>query len=379
MMTKTQTEPYLSTYLHSKGGKLGLPIGGNFELTSRCNFRCPMCYVHNAENDCAAKQAELSADEWIHLARQARDRGMVFALLTGGEPFVRPDFFEIYHAIKEMGILVSINTNGSLLSGEIRARLFEDPPFRVNVSLYGGSEKTYESMCGRRCFATVVDNIRALRAHGIDVRLNLSITPYNCHDLEKIYAIANELEVHIKATAYMYPPIRINGEQYGVGSRLSPTDAARCTVKWDRMRFSREEFRARARNMAAFCATEPKDCSADLDEGVSCRAGSSAFWVCWDGKMLPCGMMPYPAAYPLTDGFDAAWDAIRTQTKDIRLPAECASCAKREVCPVCAAVCITETGAFDRVPTFVCQSTDALIKETVRVSETLGNNEGDGI
>ena len=47
---KKQTEPYLSTYLHSKGRKLGLPIAGNFELTARCNFNCPMCYVHMNEN-----------------------------------------------------------------------------------------------------------------------------------------------------------------------------------------------------------------------------------------------------------------------------------------------------------------------------------------
>ena len=44
---------------------------------------------------------------------------------------------------------------------------------------------------------------------------------------------------------------------------------------------------------------EESDCSADLDEGVGCRAGSTAFWLTWDGRMLPCGMMPCPTAYPL--------------------------------------------------------------------------------
>ena len=80
------------------------------------------------------------------LAREAKDKGMVFALLTGGEPFVRKDFFEIYEAMKDMGLMISINTNGSMLKGEIRRRLIENPPFRINVSLYGGCIETYKNM-----------------------------------------------------------------------------------------------------------------------------------------------------------------------------------------------------------------------------------------
>ena len=194
-MATNRTEPYLATYLHNKGGRMGLPIGGNFELTARCNFDCPMCYVHLSQADVNARGRELTAAQWIELARQARDRGMIFALLTGGEPFVRKDFFEIYHAMRRMGILVSINTNGSMLDGEIRRQLLEDPPHRLNISLYGGCRETYRSMCGQDAFGKVVENIRELKKAGVDVRINLSITPYNRQDLDKIYDIARELNV----------------------------------------------------------------------------------------------------------------------------------------------------------------------------------------
>ena len=150
-MEKKQTEPYISTYLHAKGSKLGLPIAGNFELTARCNFNCPMCYVHLTQNDGLAEK-ELTAEQWIDIAQQARDQGMIFVLLTGGEPFIRKDFFEIYDAIKAMGLLVSINTNGSMLQGEIRRRLLENPPHRINISLYGGNPQTYRDMCGQDAF-----------------------------------------------------------------------------------------------------------------------------------------------------------------------------------------------------------------------------------
>ena len=364
MIQRKQTEPHLSRYLHSKGAKLGLPIGGNFELTARCNFDCPMCYVHLKQEDIDAQGRELTAQQWIDIARQARDAGMVFVLLTGGEPFVRKDFFEIYHAMKELGLMISINSNGSMLSGEILQKLIEDPPFRINISLYGGSNETYCGMCGKPAYDRVVENIAALKNAGIDVRLNVSVTPYNRHDLEAICRKAEELGVHAKVASYMYPSIRVNGGRYGYGDRLSPEEAAKASVEWDRLRFDEETFAQRARAMHEFSLIEESDCTADLDEGVGCRAGSTAFWLTWDGRMLPCGMMPHPTAYPLETGFAAAWEQIRTETKKLRMPSKCGSCPKRGACPVCAAVCVTETGRFDGVPEYVCQMTDATIRET---------------
>ena len=364
MQKRKQTEPYIATYLHSKGRRLGLPIGGNFELTARCNFNCPMCYVHLSKEDVDAQGKELTAAQWIEIARQAKEKGLVFALLTGGEPFVRKDFFEIYSAMKEMGLLISINSNGSMLSGEIRRKLIENPPFRMNISLYGGCNETYKGMCGLPAFDTVVENIRAIKDAGIDIRINLSITPHNRQDIEKIYRVCEELQLHVKASSYMYPSIRVNGEQYGCGNRLSPQDAAACSVRWDLLRFSPEEFAARAVNMKDLIAVDEPECPADPDEGVACRAGSSSFWMTWDGRMLPCGMMTAPVAKPLEMGFDAAWEHIRSETRKIRTPAKCVSCDYKEICGACAAVYFTETGKFDEVPEYVCKRAEEIVRQT---------------
>lgn len=363
-MQRRQTEPYISKYLHRKGRQMGLPIGGNFELTARCNFNCPMCYVHLSQENVEARGKELTAEQWIRIAQEARDQGMVFALLTGGEPFVRKDFFEIYSAMKKMGLMVSINSNGSMLSGEIRRRLLEDPPFRVNISLYGGSNDTYRRMCGQPAFEQVVENIRALKDGGVQVRINLSITPYNRQDLRKIYAVAEEMDIPIKAASYMYPPIRVDAEQHGGGNRLSPEDAAECSVQWDMLRFTDEEFDLRAQNMMQLCSDEESECMAELEEGIMCRAGSSAFWITWDGKMLPCGMMTYPEVDLVKLGFRDAWQEIRQKTQELRMPGQCSACSRKDVCAVCPAVCVTETGKFDAVPQYMCQMTDATIRKT---------------
>ena len=364
MIQRKQTEPQISRYLHGRGLRLGLPVGGNFELTARCNFDCPMCYVHLKQEDIDAQGRELTARQWIDLAQKARDAGMVFVLLTGGEPFVRKDFFEIYHAMKQMGLLISINSNGSMLSGEIRRRLMEDPPFRINVSLYGGSRETYCRMCGQPAYDRVVENVAALKAAGIDVRLNVSVTPYNRQDLAAICQKAEELGVHVKLASYMYPSVRVNGGQYGAGDRLSPEAAAEAAVEWDTLRMEPEVFAQRAEAMHALSLTEERECGADLDEGVGCRAGRTTFWMTWDGRMTPCGMMPDPVTHPLETGFDAAWRRLREQTEQLRMPGKCGTCPKRGGCPVCAAVCVTETGRFDGVPEYVCAMTDAVFEKT---------------
>jgi radical SAM protein with 4Fe4S-binding SPASM domain len=376
-MKKSQTEPYIATYLHAKGRQMGLPIAGNFELTARCNFDCPMCYVHLSESDAKAQGRELTAQQWLQLAKDARDRGMMFVLLTGGEPFVRKDFFEILHGMQDLGLHVSINSNGSMLSGKILAQLLERPPFRMNISLYGGCNETYAHMCGQPAYTQVKENIRALRQAGVEVSLNLSITPYNQQDLEKIYADAVELDANVRASSYMYPKVRVNGGQFGCGNRLSPEEAAACSVRWDKLRFSTEEFLQRAKSMQNLSAVQEPACPVETDEGVRCRAGSTSFWVTWDGRMLPCGMLPHEGVKPLEIGFEEAWQAVRSWTQQIRMPKQCLSCDHKELCAVCAAVTVTETGAFDAVPEYVCRQTRAMVIETLRAAQERENENAD--
>ena len=97
----------------------------------------------------------------------------------------------------------------------------------------------------------------------------------------------------------------------------------------------------------------------------------------WDGRMTPCGMMPHPVVYPLEVGFDRAWDQLREATKALHMPPKCTNCPKRGACPVCAAVCVTETGRCDGVPEYVCAMTDEVIRQTVLAAEERKNEHED--
>ena len=96
MPERKNAEPLSSMHLNNLGCRLGLPVSGAFELTARCNFSCKMCYVHLQNDIPGLKARELTAENWLSIAREARDMGLLFLLLTGGEPMLREDFPYIY-------------------------------------------------------------------------------------------------------------------------------------------------------------------------------------------------------------------------------------------------------------------------------------------
>lgn len=118
---------------------------------------------------------------------------MLFLLLTGGEPLIRPDFRYILSELKKMGIMVSINSNASLIDKDMLDFFRHEPPFRFNITLYGASGAAYERLCGSNAFDRVLANIRALKDIGIGVKLNVSLTQYNAADMQGVYEIAESL------------------------------------------------------------------------------------------------------------------------------------------------------------------------------------------
>jgi radical SAM protein with 4Fe4S-binding SPASM domain len=365
----SSNEPIISTYLHQRGKEKGIPVSGTFELTSRCNFNCKMCYVHSSE--CNHKKDELSADWWIETGKKAVQEGMIFLLLTGGEPLIRDDFPYIYTELKKLGLVISINTNGYLLSGKI-AELFEkNPPSRINVSLYGSSDDIYEKLTGVRGFSTVIKNIEHMRSLGIEVRLNCSLAKENYDDMEGIFETANRLNLHIKTTPYMYPQIR-TGKAVGENDhRLDPVQAAKCRVGWSLLRYTSDDFINRAQGMKKGIDMFEKECIEEVEPGkVRCRAGKTSCWVDKEGKMSLCGLVDKSFDIK-TLGFAEAWRKVKEYTESITLPIQCTTCKYRHFCNVCAAVCYTETGSFSGLPEFVCRFSEETAKITQQEAERL--------
>ena len=357
------TEPPLSRKLHMVGRRLGIPVAGTFELTAGCNFNCRMCYIHD-RNAAPRADGELTAAEWLQIGKQAAEAGTVFVLLTGGEPLLRGDFAEIYTGLKQLGLMVSVNTNGSLLTGETAALLERNPPMRLNVSLYADTPEGYRKVCGADAFENVVANIRRMKAAGAEIKLNISFSNDNADRLEQLAALVLELDLHCQTSFYMYPPVR-RAEPSAFADRLPPQEAGRLRIRWERLRGREDALRDSVEQLIRL---QNRVCGEEIPsgEGVRCRAGHTAYWIDSAGRMLMCGMIPLSAGNVAEEGFDRCWQNTRALMKTTAIPAQCSACRLRPLCCVCPAACFAETGGFTQAPPYLCEMSRAMAQELAR-------------
>lgn len=366
MEMKYQTKySRLRNAIYQKAAQQQIPIHGTFELTPRCNMNCRMCYIRMSAAEQQMQGCERTAAEWIKMGEDCRDKGMLFLLLTGGEPFLRKDFREIYLELSKMGLSISINSNGTLITEETVEWLRECPPSQINITLYGSSNEIYARLCGNPMgFDQTVKAIDCLREAGILVGINGSFTKYNIDDMERIYAFAGERGIPVKGIPYMFPPVR--SIKRGIADeevRFTPEEAGEAMFRQKRCQIEPERFPEFLERMRLGMTDDTEsDCCRIPDEHMGCMAGRSSFWITWDGRMLPCGMMNEPASRPFEEGFETSWRIIAEKTNKIFLPPKCKNCGKRFACMVCGAVASAEgAGDSTRTPEYMCRMVETYL------------------
>ncbi len=169
------------------------PLACQWELTCRCNLRCVMCYT-----DCFNRpdkiQHELPAHEIIRIMDELAEAGCLELCLTGGEPLARPDFFEIYEHAKQKGFLVTIFTNGTLITEAIADRLAALPPHRIEISFHGLSERTFEDVTqGKGSYARCIRAITLLRERNLPLVLKSTAMTVNRDEILAIKRYVSDL------------------------------------------------------------------------------------------------------------------------------------------------------------------------------------------
>lgn len=338
-----------------------VPLIGQFELTSRCNLQCRMCYICNSPNDSASISSELSAKEWVSLIEKARDAGMLYLLFTGGEVFIRQDFRTIYEEASMMGLNIVFYTNGTLITPDKAGWLGRIPPSRAEVTLYGASNETYHRVCGNpQGFDEAIRGIDLLLSQGIALKIRTTVVKGNSGDFDKIAEIANSRGVELGIVDYISPR-RDDCRKYPEGERLSPKELA------DYLKHVDSYFENNDKPETGCLEENGKlsdnknldkplaAVSASAENAFFCEAGKCAFWVTWDGRMTPCGLMDQPAVFPIKDGFKTSWSKLMKACLDIPVCTECASCSLNSKCVCCPARLKNETGFYNKPAKYLCE------------------------
>lgn len=319
-----------------------IPYKGVFELTARCNFNCKMCYVHLSEQQIRERGRELTNEQWLRLARQARDAGMLHLNLTGGEVFARPHFRELYESLSQLGFLLQIQSNGYLIDEETIGWLGQCPPYAMRFTLYGTSNSVYEAVCGVKDGFDRVDHaIDLVCGAGIPLYLVGTVIRENEADLEAMYRYAREKKLPFTHTYSVVHAVRgatADVDRHRITLDDLPKEETEKIQKVERFYPRYDHF---------------------LDVCGSYRRG---FWLTWDGRLQLCSFMEHPSVSVEDQPFLDAWRQLLEEIEALRAPKECADCRYEGFCQHCPGVLCAECGAPDRVTPEFCNQAKILYR-----------------
>ena len=350
------------------------PANGSIELLPLCNMNCDMCYVSLSREEMERQGRLRTADEWLEIGRQMKDAGVLFLLLTGGEPFLYPDFKRLYLGLRQMGMILTINTNGTLIDEGLAEFFGKYKPRRVNITLYGTDEETYAELCHYPGgYERTLRGIRLLRERGVDVKVGGSLTRANKDDLDRLLDVEKELGIPVRVDTYMMPATRERELPYNMQSRLGPEEAARARIHALKREMGPELFPQYV-HQSVYMADHPEPAESKPGH-MACMAGQCSFTINSQGEMRPCVMLSEPAVSVFEAGFEDAWKYIVEETGKILLNAKCSTCHLRHLCRTCAASALLEAGSYDAVPEYMCRYAEESLRLLREEWEKLQNGQ----
>jgi radical SAM protein with 4Fe4S-binding SPASM domain len=361
--------------LWAKLGEKRVPVGFDLEATARCNLKCRHCYINLPAGDEAAKRRELGPAEIERIGAEAASLGAIWCLITGGEPLLRRDFFDVYLALKKKGLLVSVYTNATLVGREHVDFFRRHPPRDIEITVYGITAATYERVTRvPGSFAAFRAGLDLLLESGVKVRLKAMALRSN---LEELPAIARFCRARTKDYFRFDPFLHYRFDRNAArnaeieSERLSPAEV----VSLERR--DRERRRAMDERCSQFIV--PGFADSDCRHIFRCDAGRRNFVVGDAGRFRLCASLHHPdLLYDLRTGSLAdAWNVfvpeVLSRTSDRKEYLErCARCPIVNLCLWCPAHAYLETGELDLPVDGFCHlahaRSESLARRTARKS-----------
>jgi radical SAM protein with 4Fe4S-binding SPASM domain len=336
----------------SKARGLHIPISGAFDLTYRCGFRCVHCYARHLVEQPASAANELSTSQVKDLLNQAADAGCLSLLLSGGDPLLRSDFAEIYETARCLGMLVTVFTNASLVRPE-HVEVLGAYAGRVEVSVYGATEDTYERVTGRPdSYRRVWAGIEALLAAGVHVVLKTAVLRENIGEIPAIEARAADLGLDFRMDPLITP--RLDGDRSPGLHRVAAHEAVA-------LELCRKESRIKVAKYWKHRRDSSKGCETGKNKVYNCGAGVFFFHLDPQGRLRPCVTGTH-LGYDVTEcSFGMAWQQVVHSVKEVEWAEQgkCGACRLYDLCQPCGGLMLMEGASSSDPPRYLCELWEA--------------------
>lgn len=329
-----------------------------WETTSACNLKCRHCRA-SATGDRPSN--ELTLGQSRELLRAIADFAKPVIVLSGGEPLVRPDIYDIASCGTRLGLRMVLATNGTMLDKSSAKDIKAAGIQRVSVSIDGADAACHDAFRGvAGAFDSAFSGIEHLKSVDMPFQINTSITRANIKQLPQILDMAisgGACALHL----FMLVPT-------GCGKEIPEDEMISADEYESVLNWIYDSSKSAPINLKATCAphyfrvvkqrgkVESGEWRAKGHEGhpltaetKGCLAGSAVCFVSYKGDVYPCGYFPVSAGNVLQEPFQQIWECseLFQQLRDPSLlTGKCGRCEYSRVCGGCRARAYARTGDY---------------------------------
>jgi radical SAM protein with 4Fe4S-binding SPASM domain len=309
-----------------------IPLVLSWNITRKCNLKCSHCYI-NATNE--ELRNELTTNEAKNLIDQISEVSRPLLILSGGEPLLRNDVFEIIKYGVSKGLKMGLGSNGSLINNAIAYNLKKAGISTVSISLDSCNSENHDQFRGvKGSWKKAINAIQLLREHNVLVQINTTVTQKNYEEIDEIMTLAENLGVENFHLFFLVPT--------GRGVKMSDITPA----KYEEMiKTTFVKAKKHKLNVRPSCA--PQFMRIAINEGLDmrqwirgCIAGLYYCRVYPDGEITPCPYLPIKLGNIKEKSFKDIWynsgvfNSIRNFNS---LKGKCGYCEYNAVCGGCRA------------------------------------------
>ncbi len=321
-----------SAGFHDRVVSRRIPVEGIIEVTRRCPMNCLHCYNNLPLGDAAARAGELSYEEHCRILDEISEAGCLWLLYTGGEIFARRDFLAIYTYAKKKGLLITLFTNGTLITPGIADYLAQWVPFSIEISLYGRTQETHDRLTRTPgSFEACLRGIRLLRERGLPLKIKTMVVSTNQRELGDMKRFVHE-DLGLSFRFDCLINARLDCSTGPLSVRLEPSEAVRLDLLDPEWVAEWKKFACESMGRSQGWVSN--------EELYQCGGGVSSFAISPEGRLNLCVLDPADS-YNLRKGsFQDGWENYlhEIRGRKITRQTKCINCGIQPMCGMCPAI-----------------------------------------
>jgi len=309
-----------------------VPLVISWNVTRKCNLKCDHCYINAAKDEL---QNELTTDKSKQLIDQICNVSRPLLILSGGEPLLRGDIYELIQYGTSKGLRMGLGSNGNQIDDKVAKKLKNAGIKTASISLDSSNPENHDEFRGvKGSWQKAIQAITALKQNGVLVQVNTTVTQKNHSEIEEIMSLSEKLGVENFHLFFLVPT--------GRGAKI--TDIS--PVMYENMiktAFAKTE--KHRLNVRPSCAPQfmriAKDMGLDMRQWIrGCLAGLYYCRIYPNGDITPCPYLPIKLGNIRENSFSDIWfnSPVFRNLRDFNtLKGKCGICEHRGLCGGCRA------------------------------------------